>query len=279
MRAALRILLATDFSDASVNAYRYSIALVAKARCEVFVAHIYKRSALKQLAPMNVAEFHEQGYEDFVKRAQKFSRLYPNLTDPHVVMRTAVEIEVTEGHASIELMEIGQLQNVDMIVIGSKEKPGIFRRIFGHLSRQLIHGGPAPVLVVPEVYTLAGPGKIALLSLDPTDEEFMSDWLDKVEVLRKVERVCCMASTDRHYNPGNAPGSATKSRVQLDSGVFSVIHERLRHLGAELVLVCTRSGGEELKQVYRNDLIHYLYDHLKVPFICLNTRDEKSPED
>lgn len=151
------ILIATDFSDASLNAFLYSVSLAGQLKANVHLYHVYK---MIQEIPESYLVHTQPDLWPVIK--EKLETVIRSLK-PH----PAVEISYSGDHGPVAeciLKEAGRV-NADMIVCGMKHRAGDLRQIFGSIATVVARKTKLPVLIVPHkaVFT---PLKHAALACD-----------------------------------------------------------------------------------------------------------------
>ena len=266
------ILLATDFSEASENAYRYCLELGSKTRTQIFVAHIYKQQNSIALNEDQRIRNHQQEFEAFRQRTIRFSRLYPDTTTPELLAHCLVSTDVEAGIASSKLLELTERHHADVLILGAKRYPGLFKKLFGQVSLRLIYSPSCAVLVVPEEYKGGYPERIGALCVDDQDEEYLSNWVKKAELLNGIETEYYLL----HSNVDTPTPSLPADGRHVISRDGDDLLNRLDEADADMFVI--KSGGGQ--QDDRKSLIHFLYDHLGLPLLCLqgDSRGERREE-
>lgn len=236
----------------------------------MLIAHIYHHEAQPQfpVGTRDLESVYRKEYDNFVTRAKRFARLYPDSSDPELIMRCTVSTEVSEGDAAQQIASIAKKHGVDLIVVGAKTRPGLLARMFGNVSQHLIYDAPYPVLIVPEGYRQGKPDEIGILVRHNVDAEIANDWIDKSKLLVQTKRFYLVnESTDTFADitPGE-PGINIRFIPRADR------HEICKHfhqLEVDLVVAVTSADtNEELEEDTRR-LIRYMYDHLELPLLCI----------
>lgn len=267
------IVLATDFSEASENAYRFCLELGSKTRTEIFVAHIYNSKGSVALNDDQRRRQHQLEFEAFRLRTIRFSRLYPDITTPDLAAHCQVATDVEEGYATEKLLELTQRHNADMLVLGAKRHPGLFRKVFGKVSERLIYSRAFPVLIVPEAFKGGYPERIGAICVNKADDEYLTDWLKTSEFSEGLEVTCFLLHGD--VDPAAPFGQSDD--IQVLPGDRTGLLSRLEESELDLFVIRTTSRDDKLPEI-RKGLIHFLYDHLDVPLLCVpnNTMDEET---
>jgi len=255
------LVLATDFSEASENAYRYCLELASKKHTQIYVAHIYRHQNPVSLTEDQRRRYHQKKFEEFRQRTIRFSSLYPDLTTPDLLTHCHVSIDIEEGYASTKLLELAQRHDADLLILGAKRHPGLFKKLFGQVSQKLIHAPSCSVLVVPEEFKGGYPERVGVLCLDKQDEDYLSDWVDKKGMLNEIDTEYFLLHDGLETSPSSSPDG--RQIISRDGGEMLV---RLEEAHADLFVI--QSKGEV--EGDRKSLIHFLYDHLSLPLICVH---------
>jgi nucleotide-binding universal stress UspA family protein len=123
--ALRRILLATDFSDASDAAGRTAVALARQCDAELTIVYV---------VPPVTDPSPSEGIGALA------AELAPGL---------AVKTEVLSGIPTRKIAEYARRQGIDLIVMGSHGRSGLSRALLGSVAEGVVRRGPCPVLVVP----------------------------------------------------------------------------------------------------------------------------------
>ena len=136
--APTRILVATDFSPASVFAARTALK-VFNTVTHVSLVHV---SPLASYVPAQFTPWLPIMSQDV---DLSLERMKAELEAP---FRVTIECVRLEGKPSTEIVEYSRAHDVDLIATGSRGAGFIDRMLMGSTSRGLVHGVPCAVLVV-----------------------------------------------------------------------------------------------------------------------------------
>ncbi|HEX9564588.1 MAG TPA: universal stress protein [Gemmatimonadaceae bacterium] len=134
-----RIIVATDFSFASVRTARVALALIDTATM-VYLVHVAPRMELQPEAFAAWMSLYGEGV------GPAFERIRSELALPE---RVAVETVSRQGKPSRELLEFARSTQADMIVTGSRGAGLVDRLLVGSTATGLIRGAHCAVLAVP----------------------------------------------------------------------------------------------------------------------------------
>ena len=153
MKTFKNIVVATDFSDASLIAYHYAYRLASHFQASIKVVHAFQifvnaaRPDLVEFSPTigELQTLHEEHMANFVKEANDIPQ-----SDTLVASRVKVDTEVKLGFAAEMLIEISKDPSVDLLVLGTVGEKDWFDRLLGSVSVEVSQGAHCPVLLVPE---------------------------------------------------------------------------------------------------------------------------------
>ena len=137
-----RILVATDGSDAAVEATRFAIELAAEHEAELVIAHVVRSVDLVPATVMQIggAFPHEPGTQDFELLEDAAA-----LAAEHGVTATTV---LLRGETVPELLGYADGHEIDLIVIGSRGRGAVAGVLLGSVSQALLHEARRPVAIV-----------------------------------------------------------------------------------------------------------------------------------
>jgi len=132
------ILYPTDFSEASVSAYRLACSLAEHHKCKLVIAHVLETPAAAFLGSGPLPDLG-----NWMKEIQvKLARLRPS--DPTV----AVDHVLVDGDAAGEIVRLARERNCDLIVLGTHGRSGLKRLLLGSVAEEVVRKAPCPVLTI-----------------------------------------------------------------------------------------------------------------------------------
>lgn len=178
------ILVPTDFSDASRNAYRFAREMAKQLQLPIRLVHCY----LPEVDPafpylgINSKEFLAGRSE----RLWRFSESLSNgATDNETITGVSVHAEITPGPPTREIVRLGEAPDVAMIVMGSTGEHGMAGQLLGSVSTHVARKAPCPVLLIPQEATFRGFRHVLFSSSYESVEEHI---LEQVKTLIKQFR-------------------------------------------------------------------------------------------
>jgi len=133
LAAALKprsILIATDFSEASEKALRYSLALARFYESKFCLAHVVSSLGLTMAGPAAIAACEEAV-------AREAADLEDSLLQTGALAGIQHKFIVRHGELWPELREIIQQENADLLVVGTHGRHGIAKLFFGSIAEQI----------------------------------------------------------------------------------------------------------------------------------------------
>jgi nucleotide-binding universal stress UspA family protein len=140
-----RILCAIDFSECSLNALRYAMAMAQEADAHLTVLHVMEMSP-------EVEEFLSGGLDilrDYTVRARSSREERLRAIVPEAVrVYCTVETVLAEGKPSREILREAAERRSDLIVIGIHGRGAMDRLFFGSTAQHVVREAICPVLTL-----------------------------------------------------------------------------------------------------------------------------------
>ena len=139
-----RILVPTDFSDASQNALKYGMALAENFGAALHVLHVI-------VDPFVIPPGGE-GYfppSDLPQQLEKTSRAHLEQWVPADWRRgREVTLECIHGTPFVEVVRYAREKEIDLIVMGTHGRGAIAHMLLGSVAERVVRKAPCPVLTV-----------------------------------------------------------------------------------------------------------------------------------
>ena len=133
------ILIATDFSEASEKALRYSLALARFYESKFCLAHVVSSLGLTMAGPGAIA-----ACEEAVSR--EAAELEDSLIRSGALNGIQHKFVTRQGELWPELREIIRQESADLLVVGTHGRHGIGKLFFGSIAEQIFRQAYCPVL-------------------------------------------------------------------------------------------------------------------------------------
>jgi nucleotide-binding universal stress UspA family protein len=169
----LKIMIAVDGSQASLEAVRHGIRLVEHGlKAHFVIAHVQKEATLLELATQDsdlIANASIEAGMDLVAAAQELLK----------AANLPYEVEISLGEASSTLIDIAESTECDHILIGATGQGALGSILIGSVSREVARHSRLPVTIVklPEMPEMADPDEAPekdSAAEDPDDAETLA---------------------------------------------------------------------------------------------------------
>lgn len=139
-----KILLPTDFSDASYEALEAAQTLALHFSAELYLVNVVSFPALAMMeAPMGlgISTLPEQMVE-------AHRRMVQALVKEKISEAVRVQSMVVEGDATLQIVRIAEENEVDLIVMATYGQTGWRHLVFGSVAEKVVQMARCPVLVI-----------------------------------------------------------------------------------------------------------------------------------
>ena len=138
-----KIILATDFSEASRDASYHALLLTQTYNAELKALHVFEPRPLG--ISYNKPKKEGQIHEDFQKTRQRGKDMLKELADSFNVKADTIFVE---GHAGPEIIRIATELNTDLLVVGTHGYTGWNRLTIGSVAEFVVRHAPCAVLTI-----------------------------------------------------------------------------------------------------------------------------------
>lgn len=141
-----KIILATDFSEASQNAVRYAVWMAKSLQAELKLLHVFEPSGWVVPSPY----YFTPGFEQWVdasleKTRQKGKESLEGLAES---LDMQVETIFAEGGTGKEIVRIATEHRVDLLILGTHGYTGWNHLTIGSIAEFVVRHAACPVLTV-----------------------------------------------------------------------------------------------------------------------------------
>jgi nucleotide-binding universal stress UspA family protein len=141
--APKRILVTTDFSDASKKAFQYAAALARRFEASVTLLYVVPSQLPSELSHIGIVLEEKRLVEEARERLPRFREAE---LDPH----RHVETLVLNGRPAHEICHTAETRQTDLIVMSTHGHTGLKHFLLGSVTEKVVRHAPCPVLVVRE---------------------------------------------------------------------------------------------------------------------------------
>lgn len=147
-----KILMATDFSDASAPAWRRAVKIAAENGAELLVAHSYAPPHFVEMGPMSPRLYDE--WDDSL-RSEVGKKLQLLINDA-AKSKVAARPLVLTGNPEEAIVNAASEDQTDLIIMGTHGRKGMSRFFLGSVASRVIASAPCAVLTVRVDHAAAG---------------------------------------------------------------------------------------------------------------------------
>ncbi|MES2761159.1 MAG: universal stress protein [Bacteroidota bacterium] len=146
MKPIKHIIVATDFSVTSRNAFRYAKALAGKLDAILTVVHIQEH--LIMVSDVMTVPLPSESDKTVIKNMEAFISEENAPLDPSVAEHKVIT-KIISGNAAEILTALSENDSTDLIVMGTTGLSDILTKIFGSVSIKVSNQAKCPVILVP----------------------------------------------------------------------------------------------------------------------------------
>jgi nucleotide-binding universal stress UspA family protein len=139
-----RILVPTDFTDASEYALAYASGLAAQLGAQVIICHVYQLPTPLAGAELETLSSIQSTVE--IDRAAHIG--VQQAIERHGKAQVPIASVVRPGDPEIEIRAIASEVSADLIILGTHGRTGLMRALIGSVTDDVIHHSEVPVLVL-----------------------------------------------------------------------------------------------------------------------------------
>jgi nucleotide-binding universal stress UspA family protein len=286
MTAFNNIVLATDFSDSSINAYNYARHLAQHFGATLTIAHVYDMpispETLDYLATTPSPTDLEQAVQE---RMSLFLESHDGKVTSHLRIKTKALMGM--GVPQDTLVEHSKNPLADLLILGTKGDGNWLDKLLGTVAIEVMQKAHCPVLIVPRQAKYKGIHQaLYATSSDANSEKDVALALDFAQYF----------ATKLHFihvngvleDPKSDHSHAVFKRVLAQKGLFAPYS--IESINAETVSegineYCSRNQMDLMIAVthhrrFWDDLIHYsvtkeLAWHTHLPILCFHSDDRE----
>lgn len=148
-----KILFPTDFSETSLNAFVYALALAKNINAEIITLHVYQLPIMDHNyieLPIYISQVYESvdlsNFENFKDQIPALRAI----AEKHKMNNIKLSNVLLEGDLVQNILEIVTKEKIDFVVMGTKGANGIKEIFLGSSTASVMSGSNAIVLGIPE---------------------------------------------------------------------------------------------------------------------------------
>jgi len=146
-----KILIPIDFSAAAKYGFEYAEWLSLSTFSELIALHVAETPMYEEtLSPGHIQQFTREKEAAIAEHLKRFTTPYPDHDDEALTRIKNLRCELRFGSIVDQILNMGEAEQVDMIILGTRRKHNLWDHLFGSVTTQLLARSPIPVLVIPE---------------------------------------------------------------------------------------------------------------------------------
>ncbi len=153
-----RILVATDLSQNSVRAFKHAVMMARRNQAQIYLLHVIPEIDAAMRAYISAmmikgslekfeSQHEEEARQEITRRLKIIAK--EELADHPEDMQRITKIEVVLGHPVAKILQVADLYDIDVIVMGSHGKGLIKQAFLGSTTEKVLRKSKRPVFVVP----------------------------------------------------------------------------------------------------------------------------------
>lgn len=144
-----KILVPIDFSDFSIHALKYGVAIARHFGAKILLLHVISQELINEIKTVRgflgdidpPGEFLERKKRDVNERIEKIVK---GETDQTLFEGQLIEV----GIPAEEIIRVAEERKVDLVVIGTHGRSGLSHILMGSVAEKVVRRSPCPVLSV-----------------------------------------------------------------------------------------------------------------------------------
>ncbi len=146
-----KILVPIDFSPAARYGFEYAEWLTVADSNELIALHVAGSPPYEEnLTAAQMQHLQKEQKEAVLQHLKRFTTPYPDHDEEAFTRIQNLRCEIRHGQVVQKILALGEEEEVDMIVIGTRKKHSLWDHLFGSVTSQLLIQSSIPVLVIPE---------------------------------------------------------------------------------------------------------------------------------
>ncbi len=275
-----KILIPTDFSQNSNDAFSYSMNLIGNSKAEIHLIHVVEPIVQPSDVPIIAPNLIKMAQDDAEKALKEMEVLGNSFFEKNgnVTLFTKVE----NGNISERIKREAKHIEADMIIMGSKgSQHHLIEKLLGTVSTAVIDEAPCPVILVPVNYTFKPIDNLIfatnLSHSDPFDLWKAAEiLLPKVNTVRCIHVVKDLKEKDNvlieefaKYMISHSPSVNTIFHIEESANIEEVISNYSLEYGAEMIVM------HKTKQTIFHQMFHHSHTKkmvylIQVPLLVMN---------
>ncbi len=147
-----KILVPVDFSENSLKAIKYSLAIAKDRKSKVYFLHVINQRIVDAIYELSVRGYQGSNFAELMDnvRAEKENELR-SVVPEELSEGIEKEFVVKQGRPAKVIVNVAKELDIDLVVIGFQGRSTIGELVLGSVALYVVNNAPCPVLVVHPV--------------------------------------------------------------------------------------------------------------------------------
>lgn len=267
-----KILVPCDFSDSSVQAYKFAIDIANTSRGEVILLNIIELPVMHDTVLMPTLSFEESYLKDMKADAEKnFAKMKTKWAKDGPKVTGMVEY----GPTSTTILRIAAEKKADLIVMGTKGASGLKEFVIGSNTEKIVRQAGVPVIAVKK--NVKSPIKnIVFPNTLDQDQEELAMRVKDLQSFFKAKVHILYVNTPANFRRDRFTKESLKAfakrfmfkdftlNVYNDIDQESGLNNFTKEIGADLVAMATH-GRRGLNHLMTGSIAEDVVNHIECP--------------
>lgn len=134
-----KILNPVDGSEHSIHSTKYAIQMANLLGAEIILLHCHAKFPIVMAEP-----YFQQAIDDIIKESEVLIQPFEKMLDESGVK---YDIRILEGAPGNRIPEVERIENIDLIVMGSRGVTDFTGLLLGSVAHQVLHKSECPVFI------------------------------------------------------------------------------------------------------------------------------------
>ncbi len=268
-----RILVPCDFSDPSIQAFKFAIEIAEKSNGQVMLLHIVEVPVMHDTMIMPVLDFEMSFFKDLKAKAEKhFAKMKIKYAKEGVKINSLVAL----GPIQKTIERIAEEKKADLIIMGTHGTTGLLDSFIGSNTEKVVRFSAVPVIATHQLAKLS---KIKNIVFPTTLHQ------NQGPLIRQVKKLQLFFSATLHLLVVNTPGNMkrtpdekqlmeayakhyklvdytinTRNDFTVESGIINFAHE----IKADMIAMGTH-GRKGLSHLFLGSIAESVVNHIDCP--------------
>ena len=267
-----KILVPCDFSEQSVNAFRFAIDLAEQTDGEIHVLHVIEVPVMHDSILMPTLSFEASLLKELSDNAEnQFKKLTTNNPTQIPVITKNVF-----GNTSLMILDYISENHIELVVMGTKGASGLRELLIGSNAERIVRRSPCPVITVRTYEKLRNIKNIVFPNSLEEDQDDLVEHIKLVQGFLKASLHVVWINTPGNFTSDNITLSKLKDfakRFALTNYTLNIFNDAYEESGvisfahmikADMIAMGTH-GRKGISHIMSGSLAEDVVNHIDCP--------------